>query len=175
MNHQGGNIEQAVIDKAKELGASLAGITSIKDLKASPSYAAYDKKPFYEEYDGIKWKPEHLNTVDFMVIPNINYEDDYGRKVLDLYVGVNNQQLGIYTKQFFSFMIVDEEAYSRIQELVDERQNEKYDKMMDNEEFNEENEFEGAVIAECNFDDDSIVDKYGGPWWTIRPCWIVRG
>jgi epoxyqueuosine reductase len=63
MNHQGKNIEQTIIEKAKELGAALAGIASIKDLKASPSYAVYDKSPFYEEYKGIEWKPEHKSVL----------------------------------------------------------------------------------------------------------------
>lgn len=38
----------------------------------------------------IKWKPEHLNTVDFMVVPNVNFEEKYGKKVLDLYVAVQD-------------------------------------------------------------------------------------
>ncbi len=63
MEHKGKNIEQKIIEKAKDLGASLAGIASITDLKASPSYAVYDKKPFYEEYKGIKWKPEHKSVL----------------------------------------------------------------------------------------------------------------
>ena len=33
--------EKAIVTKAKELGASLAGIARIEDLKASPSYEAY--------------------------------------------------------------------------------------------------------------------------------------
>ena len=45
MNTNG--IEKAIVEKAKELGASLAGIARIEDLKASPSYEVYAKSPFY--------------------------------------------------------------------------------------------------------------------------------
>lgn len=67
------NVERIIIGKAKELGASLAGITSIADLKASPSYGTYAKKPFYEEYDrenpnyfkfeGFKWREDHKSVL----------------------------------------------------------------------------------------------------------------
>ncbi|CAB1067721.1 hypothetical protein D1AOALGA4SA_120 [Olavius algarvensis Delta 1 endosymbiont] len=57
------NIEKTIVAKAKELGASLAGIASIADLKGSPSYAIYDKRPFYEEYQGVKWRPEHKSVL----------------------------------------------------------------------------------------------------------------
>jgi len=63
MIQQGKNDEQKILQKARELGASLAGIAAIKDLKASPSYAVYDKNPFYEEYDGIKWNAEHKSVL----------------------------------------------------------------------------------------------------------------
>jgi epoxyqueuosine reductase len=67
------NIERTIIEKAKELGASLAGIATIEDLKASPSYEVYSKKPFYEEYDpdsadyhkfkGVEWRDEHKSVL----------------------------------------------------------------------------------------------------------------
>jgi len=63
MKNTGKNIEQTIVAKAKELGASLAGIATINDLKASSSYAAYDKNPFYKEYKGIKWRPEHKSVL----------------------------------------------------------------------------------------------------------------
>jgi len=66
-------IEKAIVAKAKELGASLAGIARIEDLKASPSFEAYSKKPFYEEYDpdssyyfkfeGFKWNEAHKSVL----------------------------------------------------------------------------------------------------------------
>jgi epoxyqueuosine reductase len=67
MNANG--IERTIVEKAKALGASLAGIARIEDLKASPSYEVYAKKPFYQEYDpsspdyfefkGFEWREEH--------------------------------------------------------------------------------------------------------------------
>lgn len=63
MTSENKNIEQTIVAKAKELGASLAGIASIEDLKASVSYEVYDKNPFYEEYKGVKWRPEHKSVL----------------------------------------------------------------------------------------------------------------
>ena len=73
MKSPGNNIEKIIIDKAIELGASLAGIASIADLKASPSYKAYAEKPFYEAYEpdnpnylkfkGFKWREEHKSVL----------------------------------------------------------------------------------------------------------------
>lgn len=54
----------------------------------------------------IKWKPAHLNTVDFMIVPNLNLEEIVGRKVLDLYLAVQDTKLELYTRQFYSFAIV---------------------------------------------------------------------
>ena len=69
MKSHGNDIEKSIVEKAKELGASLAGIARITDLKASKSYEIYAKSPFYEQYDrkspnytkfkGVKWPPEH--------------------------------------------------------------------------------------------------------------------
>ncbi len=56
-------IEKTIVEKAKALGASLAGIASIDDLKASASYEIYDKRPFYEEYEGVKWRKEHKSVL----------------------------------------------------------------------------------------------------------------
>ena len=58
----------------------------------------------------IKWKPEHLNTVDFMVLPNDNFEH-YSGRLLDLYTAINDQELGRYTRQFYAFMVVTPEKY----------------------------------------------------------------
>jgi epoxyqueuosine reductase len=67
------NIENIIIEKAKEFGASLAGIARIADLKASPSYEIYARKPFYEEYEpdnsnyfkfkGVTWHEEHKSVL----------------------------------------------------------------------------------------------------------------
>jgi epoxyqueuosine reductase len=63
MKHDPNGIEKTIVEKAKELGASLAGIASIHDLKASVSYEKYDKRPFYEEYEGVKWRREHKTVL----------------------------------------------------------------------------------------------------------------
>jgi len=63
MKSNGSKIEKIIVEKAIELGASLAGFASIDDLKASPSYAAYDSRPFYEEYKGVKWRAEHKSVL----------------------------------------------------------------------------------------------------------------
>lgn len=63
MKSVGNKIEKNIVEKAKKLGASLAGIASIADLKASPSYAVYDKKPFYQEYTGVKWNAAHKSIL----------------------------------------------------------------------------------------------------------------
>ncbi len=73
MKSDGKKIENTIVEKAKELGASLVGIASIDDLKVSPSYEIYSKKPFYEEYDrespdyhefkGVEWREEHKSVL----------------------------------------------------------------------------------------------------------------
>jgi epoxyqueuosine reductase len=63
MKTNGNGIEKTIVEKARELGASLAGIATVADLKASVSYEIYDKKPFYEEYEGVKWRKEHKSVL----------------------------------------------------------------------------------------------------------------
>ena len=67
------NIEKIIVNKALEMGASLAGIAKVDDLKASPSLEKYSSKPFYEEYDpespdyfkfeGFNWREEHKSIL----------------------------------------------------------------------------------------------------------------
>jgi len=73
MKSDGNDIEKTIVEKAKELGASLAGIARIEDLKASKSYEVYAKSPFYEQYDpkspnyfkfkGVNWREEHKSVL----------------------------------------------------------------------------------------------------------------
>jgi len=65
-------IEKTIVEKTMELGASLAGIARIDDLKASPSYKAYDKSPFYEEYEGVKWRKEHRSVLVWALVHPIS-------------------------------------------------------------------------------------------------------
>jgi epoxyqueuosine reductase len=68
MKSDGNKIEKTIVAKAKELGASLAGIASVDDLKASKSYEIYDKSPFYEEYKGVKWRAEHKSVLVWALV-----------------------------------------------------------------------------------------------------------
>ena len=54
----------------------------------------------------IKWKPAHLNTVDFMIVPNQNLEETVGRRVLDLYLAARSEELERYTRQFYTYAVV---------------------------------------------------------------------
>ena len=73
MKSDSNKIEKTIVEKAKELGAGLAGIARVEDLKASPSYERYASAPFYEEYDrkdpnyfefkGFKWREEHKSVL----------------------------------------------------------------------------------------------------------------
>ncbi len=51
-----------IINKAMELGASLAGIAAVCDLRESLSYKLYDQSPYYEGYTGVDW-PEDAKSV----------------------------------------------------------------------------------------------------------------
>jgi epoxyqueuosine reductase len=78
MKSDGNKVEKIIIEKAKELGASLAGIASVEDLKVSKSYDIYSKKPFYEEYDrdspdyfefkGVEWREEHKSVLVWALV-----------------------------------------------------------------------------------------------------------
>jgi epoxyqueuosine reductase len=78
MKSNGSKIEKTIVEKAKALGASLAGIASIDDLKASKSYEVYAKSPFYEEYGrespnyfefkGVKWREEHKSVLVWALV-----------------------------------------------------------------------------------------------------------
>jgi epoxyqueuosine reductase len=71
-------IEKTIVEKAKKLGASLAGIARTADLKASRSYEIYAKSPFYEQYDpkspnytkfkGVKWRAEHKSVLVWALV-----------------------------------------------------------------------------------------------------------
>lgn len=52
----------AIIKKAKELRASLAGVASVASLQNSHSYVKYDDAPYYNGYRGVEW-PEEAKSV----------------------------------------------------------------------------------------------------------------
>jgi len=68
MKSNGNHLEKTIVAQAKSLGASLAGIAAVDDLKASPSYAIYDQSPFYEEYKGVKWRAEHRSVLVWALV-----------------------------------------------------------------------------------------------------------
>jgi epoxyqueuosine reductase len=78
MKSDANKIEKTIVEKAKALGASLAGIASVADLKASKSYEVYAKSPFYEEYDrespnyfefkGVEWREEHKSILVWALV-----------------------------------------------------------------------------------------------------------
>ena len=78
MKSDGNNVEKAIVEKAKELGASLAGIARINDLKVSKSYEIYSQAPFYETYDrespnyfefkGVEWRAEHKSVLVWALV-----------------------------------------------------------------------------------------------------------
>jgi ATP-dependent DNA ligase len=74
----------------------------------------------------VKWKPEHLNTIDFMIVPNANLEDRYGKRVLDLYVAIQDADLNRYTRQFYAFTVVNELDFDHINELIEKKEEERF-------------------------------------------------
>jgi epoxyqueuosine reductase len=59
----GDGLEKRIIERAKAEGARLAGIVRVADLKNAPSYATYDKDPFYPEYGGIEWQEQYKSVL----------------------------------------------------------------------------------------------------------------
>jgi epoxyqueuosine reductase len=55
-------ISKDILQRAFELGASLAGLASVLDLKKSPTYGIYDRSPYYSGYSGVEW-PGKAETV----------------------------------------------------------------------------------------------------------------
>jgi epoxyqueuosine reductase len=68
MRSGGNGIEKNIVEKAKELGASSAGIATVDDLKASKSYEIYDKEPYYAEYKRVEWRKEHRSILVWALV-----------------------------------------------------------------------------------------------------------
>jgi epoxyqueuosine reductase len=68
MNSESKSVERTIVEKALELGASLAGIATVDDLRASESYEIYDKRPFYGEYERVEWRPEHRSILVWALV-----------------------------------------------------------------------------------------------------------
>ncbi len=63
MNSNGKTIEETIVEKAMDSGASLAGIARVEDLKKSRSFEIYDQNPYYDDYKGVEWKPEYKSVL----------------------------------------------------------------------------------------------------------------
>lgn len=77
----------------------------------------HEEKPYIRGASNpgyIKWKPAHLNTVDFMIVPNLTLEEIVGRRVLDLYLAMQDPKLERYTRQFYAFAVVSEADFSKL-------------------------------------------------------------
>ena len=59
----------------------------------------------------MKWKPPHLNTIDFLVTPNTTLAEKFGNIVLDLYLAERDQE-NMYRKLFYTWTIVDENTFN---------------------------------------------------------------
>ncbi len=82
------DIAARVVEKAKEFGASLAGIASVASLKASPSYDLYGTSPYYEGCDSIEW-PEDAKSVLVLALSH-----EASRPELDWWSQIPGRTLG---------------------------------------------------------------------------------
>lgn len=113
-------IEKTIIEKAKELGASVVGIASIEDLKAAPSPEAYAQSPFYELYDhdspnyfkfeGVKWREEFKSVLVWGLVhpPSEPVLDWWSMKVKGFTPGnrvlrMQSRKLRIWMEEEFGF------------------------------------------------------------------------
>ena len=64
-----------IVREAKRIGATLAGLTSVKALKQSPSYAIYHQSPYYDGYQGVTWPVE---AKSILVLALAHPEEDAG-------------------------------------------------------------------------------------------------
>jgi len=88
-----------IIEKAKEFGASLAGIASVESLKVSPSYDACGKPPYYEGYgSNIEW-PEDAKSVLVLALshPKSKPELDWWSRMPGITLG-NRQLMNLANK-----------------------------------------------------------------------------
>ena len=58
-----GALEATIVEKARGFGASAAGIARVADLKAAPSYAAYEEDPYDPAHAGVEWRDEHRSVL----------------------------------------------------------------------------------------------------------------
>jgi epoxyqueuosine reductase len=56
-------IAEAILAQIETYGAMSAGIASVADLKDAPAYAAYEKNPYYDTYEGVADWPSEAKSV----------------------------------------------------------------------------------------------------------------
>ena len=102
-----------------------------------------------------------MNTLDFMLVPNTNLSERFGNKVLDLYLATRDVEVeGNYVRLFYGFTIVDEEEFSRIEEMFQSNKDMIYERKIENlEDTGDKGHFEGAVVAECKFEETNNDEK----------------
>lgn len=54
--------------------------------------------------------------MDFVVVPNTNFVEKYGRTILDLYVGYNDKTLNRYSRLFYAFAVVDQAVFDELED-----------------------------------------------------------
>jgi mRNA guanylyltransferase len=99
----------------------------------------------------LKWKPPHLNTIDFLVVknPKFNnrkYGDTLKNRVFDLYVRIRNGE-GSFDI-FFDFLFVTKEEFDKINGEIRRKTLEKSEVTS------------LGVIAECSFFRDTINEEF---------------
>ncbi len=95
----------------------------------------------------IKWKPPEFNTIDFLIVNNPYWENQYGRRILDLYVTRYNRINESNDFILFDIMVVDEDTFNDIGEHLEIREagdDIAYKNAGDSE--------RKKYIAECKFD-----------------------
>ena len=63
-------IAEDILAQIKTYGAMSAGIASVADLKDAPSYAVYEKNPYYDGYEGIAGWPDEAKSVLVYTFPH---------------------------------------------------------------------------------------------------------
>ena len=103
----------------------------------------------------IKWKPPEYNTIDFLVVNNVTWEPEYGKRILDLYVTRYNRQTEETEYVLFDVMVADEEVFNKIGDELDIRE------MGDDIAYKNAGEADRKkVIAECKFDAHHSDETY---------------
>lgn len=118
-----------------------------------------------------------------MIVPNINLEDRFGKRVLDLYVAIQDADLSRYTRQFYAFTVVNELDFDHINELIEKKEEERF--LMREENHGEStviDEFTGSIIAECRFDATKSTEEKDilrglskEPIEDLRSCLMKQG